>query len=73
MDLLYAISIVANPDIVTPQALKKATDYLKRPKTLCPEFFGANTKMCKSVVSLPVIHLANGSINICGCSLMVEY
>ena len=50
---LYAISIVANPDIVTPQALKKATDYLKRPKTLCPEFFGANTKDTYYVVGPP--------------------
>ena len=40
----YAISIVASPDITTSQALKKATDYLKRTKTLCPEFFGVKVK-----------------------------
>lgn len=37
---LYAISILANPTLATSQAIKKVTEYLKRKKTLCPEFFG---------------------------------
>lgn len=37
---LYAISILANPDLATPQIIKKVTEYLKRRKNLCPEFFG---------------------------------